>query len=101
MRMFLSFVHTTVDHSESGKKDNHHSLLLPTFMRRIEPQQSSYVAFNMTENLPQSNADQNSHNRLISGQPNLTSKVESRENEGGWESSKVKQVKLKNRNKQK
>lgn len=73
MRLFLSFDHTAVDHSESGKKDSHHSLLFPKFMKRIEPQHSSYAAFSTTENLPQSNADQNTESAQFSphGLPRL------------------------------
>ncbi len=104
MCLFLSFVHTAVDHSESGKKDSHHSLLFPTFMRRIKPQNSSYAAFNTTENLPQSNADQNTERvqcsphglprpaHLRPAKPDIQ-KVENRTNEGGWGLSKVKQSK--------
>lgn len=66
MRLLLSFDHTAVDHSESGKKDSHHSLQFPKFMKRIEPQHSSYAAFNMTENLPQSIADQNTERAQLS-----------------------------------
>lgn len=98
MHLFLSFDHTAVDHSESVKKDSHHSLQFPKIMKRIEPQYSSYAAFNTTENLPQSNADQNTERAQLSSHRLLRlahlgpdiQKVENQKNEG---LSKVKQSK--------